>query len=75
MNKTNHPKSWFQRVMAKVRIEKPRLSSNGVVRNDHVKGKLPKRVARPMQPVKSAVRRNPSSMLNPDLVIGSKPKA
>jgi hypothetical protein len=75
MNKTNPPKSWFQRVMGKVRIETPRITSNGIVRNDQAKGKLPRRVAKPMQPVSSATRRSPVVGRKPGAADGRKPKA
>lgn len=75
MDKTNPAKSWFQRVMGKVRIETPRITSNGIVRNDQAKGKLPRRVAKPMQPVSGAARRSPVIGRKPGVVNGRKPKA
>lgn len=46
MNKTN-PQSWFGKIMGKVRIDTPRISTSGLIRNDCAKGKLPDRVAKP----------------------------
>jgi len=61
--------------MGKVRIETPRITSNGIIRNDQAKGKLPRRVAKPMQPVSSTARRTLVVGRKPGVVDGRKPKA
>lgn len=75
MKKTNPAKSWFSRVMGKLRIETPRITSNRLIQNEGAKGKLPRRVARSMQPTSIVNRISSSGTIKAPRPIGRQPKA